>query len=240
MIPKVPSTTPLNSGSQSKLYVKNRLDNSDWSEDDAVPLSRELGFQPTGTVVTVPLFGEEFDRAVKTGKGGTMNLGSVAPDGHPVIDLLNGAGDATGPNAQIKFLVVNPDNRAYVGYTVVEVGQPQYDSRGVFGYNYNTTLDGKYIPFKIGANDILPAVVVTSVTPGAATADTTVGQTVDLDATVAPAGARQNLLWTSENPAIALVDQNGVVTGVSAGNATIRVRSAYDQSISATVTVTVA
>lgn len=238
-IPKPARTTPLNSGSQSKLYVKGRLDTSDWTEDDAVPLSRELGFTPTGNIVTVPLFGEDFDRAVKTGKGGTLMIGTVAPSGHPILDILHNAADAVGPNAQIRFLVVNPDNRAYTGFTVVEAPAPQYDSRGVFGYNFNSTLDGQYIPFAMSQGDVKPAINIASISIAPEDPTVAVGQTVVVSGAVLPNNARQNVVWSTSNPAVALVNSQGVVTGVTAGTATITVESAYDRSVADSVTVTV-
>lgn len=239
MIPKLPKQVALNAGSQAKLLVKNRLDESDWSFDDEVPLSRELGFTPTGTIATVALFASEFDRAVKTGRGGTLTIGTVAPDGHPVLDILHNAADAVGPNAQIRFLIVNPDGRAYTGYTVVEAPAPQYDNRGVFGYNFNSTLDGKYVPFKLQDGDIAAAVAITGVTLTPDPLAVTVGQTTNATGAVQPAQARQTLVWSTSNPAVAKVSNTGVVTGVSAGTANITVSSAYDPSVTKTVQVTV-
>ena len=238
-IPVPASTTPLTAGSQAKLYIKARLDNTPWSEDDAVPLARELGFTPTGAITVVPLFGEEFDRAVKTGKGGTLMIGTVAPDSHPVVDILLDAGDAVGPNAQVKFLVVNPDKRAYVGYTVVEAGTGQYDARNVFGYSINTTLDGKYQPFKLLDGDVAASIPPTAITIAPDPAAVTVGATTQLTGPVTPSGARQNVVWSTANPARATVSGTGLVTGVSAGTVVITAASAYDGTVTDTVTVTV-
>lgn len=71
----------------------------------------------------------------------------------------------------------------------------------------------------------VPDVVqVTGVTLDAATKTLTAGgQNVTLKATVSPADAtNNNVVWTSSNPAVAAVE-NGVVTPVSAGTATITV-----------------
>jgi hypothetical protein len=238
-IPAIAKATPLTAGSQSKLYIKKASDTSPWTADDAVPLSRELAFSPTGSVTTVPLFGEDFDRAVKTGKGGTLTIGTVAPDSHPVVDVLLDAADGVGPKAQVRFLVVNPDARAYIGYTVVESAPAQYDARGVFGYNVSTTLDGEYKPFKADPNDIGAAVPPTGVTITPDPLAVAVGATVQAFATVAPVGARQNVIWTSSNPAQATVSETGLVTGIAAGTPNIVAKAAYDQTIIDTVVVTV-
>ncbi|MFW2500395.1 Ig-like domain-containing protein [Clostridium diolis] len=63
-----------------------------------------------------------------------------------------------------------------------------------------------------------------------------VGETDNLVATTTPAGAQVN--WSSSDESIATVDENGNVTGIKEGQATITA-SINDGSISATCTVTV-
>ena len=82
-----------------------------------------------------------------------------------------------------------------------------------------------------------PEVAVTSVTLDKTSASMTVGDTVTLTATVAPDNAtNKTVTWTSSNKAVATVDQNGVVTAVGAGSATI---SAQAGNIIATCAVAV-
>lgn len=84
------------------------------------------------------------------------------------------------------------------------------------------------------------AIPVTGVSISDATASITVGATQTLTATVAPADAtNKSIRWTSDNEAIATVDDEGVVTGVGAGNATITVTT-VDGNFTATCAVTVA
>ena len=84
------------------------------------------------------------------------------------------------------------------------------------------------------------AIPVTGVSISDATASITVGATQTLTATVAPADAtNKSVRWTSDNEAIATVDDEGVVTGVGAGNATITVTT-VDGNFTATCEVTVA
>ena len=67
----------------------------------------------------------------------------------------------------------------------------------------------------------------------------TVGQTGNLTATVLPENAtNRNVAWQSNNTAVATVNTQGVVTAVSAGTATITVRT-VDGGREATATVTV-
>lgn len=84
---------------------------------------------------------------------------------------------------------------------------------------------------------VLATTEVTSVTlPEAATV--TVGEETALTATVLPEDATdQTLTWTSDSTDIAIVDENGTVTGVSAGTAVITATAT--NGIYGTCTVTV-
>lgn len=74
----------------------------------------------------------------------------------------------------------------------------------------------------------LTPVAVTGVTVTPATAIVEIGNTTNLNATVQPASAVQAVTWESDTPAVATVDSNGVVTGVSAGSAIITATSVSD------------
>jgi len=64
--------------------------------------------------------------------------------------------------------------------------------------------------------------------------------TVRLNATLQPADAtNRDIIWTSSNPAIASVDNNGVVTGHTQGVVTITARADGDTDVFATSTITV-
>jgi putative PA domain protein len=89
------------------------------------------------------------------------------------------------------------------------------------------------------------AVVVTpvamtslSVSPQAATM--TVGETATVRATHQPDDANvTDVVWSSSNEAVATVDQDGVISAVGAGEATITVSDPTQPSVSASVTVRV-
>lgn len=79
----------------------------------------------------------------------------------------------------------------------------------------------------------------TGVTVSPSTATVAVSGTEALTATVAPATAtNQNVNWTSSDTAVATVDDDGVVTGVSAGTATITATT-VDGGFTDTCSVTV-
>lgn len=73
------------------------------------------------------------------------------------------------------------------------------------------------------------------VTVSPSTATVVEGKTTQLTATVNP---QQDVTWSSNNELVARVDQNGLVTGVSAGTATVTASTADGVSASAEITVT--
>lgn len=84
-----------------------------------------------------------------------------------------------------------------------------------------------------------PVVAVTGVTVQPATATIETGKTLTLTATVEPANATNRKVdWSSDNTGVATVDENGVVTAVAAGKATITVKT-QDGEKTATAVVTV-
>ena len=60
---------------------------------------------------------------------------------------------------------------------------------------------------------------------------TAIGQDTQLSAIVVPAGARQDVVWESSDPAIATVDESGLVTGVSKGATSILAKAAADTEV---------
>lgn len=74
---------------------------------------------------------------------------------------------------------------------------------------------------------------VTSVEVTPATASVTVGDTEQLAASVLPSTAPQSVTWQSSNTAIATVSQAGLVTGISAGTATVIARSTVSNKFAA-------
>ncbi len=88
-----------------------------------------------------------------------------------------------------------------------------------------------------GGNYVQPS--PTSITLRASSDFIYVGDTMMVNASVAPAWANGKVSFTSLNPDIASVDQNGLVTGLSTGIATIQAVSQVDPSVSATIEIEV-
>lgn len=99
--------------------------------------------------------------------------------------------------------------------------------------DYKTVLsDGWYV---VTAKEYYTAVSLNKATTSIET-----NLTETLTATFTPASAADDTYtWASSAPAIATVDQNGVVTAVAAGEATITVTATHDSSVTASCTVTV-
>lgn len=66
-----------------------------------------------------------------------------------------------------------------------------------------------------------------------------VGGTRNLTAVVQPSSAKQTVSWSSSDDEIATIDNNGKVTAVSAGTATITVTSTEKSDIKDTATINV-
>jgi uncharacterized protein YjdB len=86
----------------------------------------------------------------------------------------------------------------------------------------------------------LPQETVTSVTLDDTTKVLSVGETASLIATVDPSTAKdKSVYWTSSNNDIVTVDSTGKITGISEGNAHVRVYSIADNSRYATCSISV-
>ena len=103
---------------------------------------------------------------------------------------------------------------------------------------YVTTTDGEFVA-ACEVTVYVPFVDVTSITLDRTTAAMVKGETLTLTATVLPEDATvKTVTWTSDNPDVAKVDDDGNVTAVGGGSATITAK-AGDLTATCTITVTV-
>lgn len=151
-LPNVPQNSALLSGVTTRLFISKP--DGQLTQASRVALTQEIDFTPTGEIQSVPLFGEIFTRAVKTGVGGTLNFKLLGKATDAIVKMVLDAGYAVDEAARLKFLVVNPDMHAYIGYITVETAKPLYDNRNVFGYEVSSTLDGQFIPFTFKEEDL--------------------------------------------------------------------------------------
>lgn len=91
--------------------------------------------------------------------------------------------------------------------------------------------------FHVQVTDIRPAVEEVNLSTN--NLNLTAGNSFSLTAHVLPAAAMQKVRWSSDNPAVAVVDENAVITAVAPGTATITVASVAEPAKTATCVVTV-
>ena len=153
---------------------------------------------------------------LRIAKEGTVLKAYYSLDGNDWVQIAqeqNFANFGDGSSLKMGLYVANgdtsgiPDQRipaTFQDFTVTYEGQ-----------------DAQRIPFA------QETVYVEGVTLDQDSAQVQVGQTVTFNASVLPQNATcQDVTWSTSDPAVATVDENGVVTGVAQGTATITVTTA--------------
>ena len=103
-----------------------------------------------------------------------------------------------------------------------------------------STLDGSNLSATCEICVVKPVVLVESITLDVAEATLNVGDTMILTATVLPEDAdNREVTWVSGNEDVVTVDNNGVVTAVAPGTATVTVSTLDGSNLSATCNITV-
>lgn len=103
-----------------------------------------------------------------------------------------------------------------------------------------TSVDRHYVQFVINLE--VSHSEIRDISLNKTTVDLTRGKSEQIIATVEPSTTAQeyrNLIWSSDNENVAVVTNNGKITGVNIGNATITVKSEHNPSISKTIVVNV-
>lgn len=106
----------------------------------------------------------------------------------------------------------------------------------VYAEDHETKADYKLTITK-GAGSSSPNITGLTVTP--ASKSMSVGETLQLTCTAAPAGASKEVTWRSSNDSVASVDASGKVTAKKAGNAVITAVSKENNKVSASSRITV-
>ena len=103
-----------------------------------------------------------------------------------------------------------------------------------------STLDGSNLSATCEIRVVKPVVLVESITLDITDATLNVGDTMMLTATVLPEDAdNREVTWISGNEDVVTVDNNGVVTAVAPGTATVTVSTLDGSNLSATCNITV-
>jgi hypothetical protein len=143
--PTLPTVT-FDSGNETKLYVAlaSTYDESVGlvAGDELPVVGGDITFAPSGSIESIPVYGNTWDRAVKNGLSGTFNATTHAPGGNAVVADLLSAAQAVGSDAQVVFALELPDGGYLSGAAVVNDFAPNTPVRGVFSYTFNFTTDG--------------------------------------------------------------------------------------------------
>lgn len=224
------------SGNKAILTVKFHAKNIPSSESGEITVTRaQLGSPmplPTGTVFTavggstsvairkppVPVTGIEIDQgdSLSLMVGETVELTATIEPSDADDKTITWTSDS--PAATV-------DQNGKV--TAVEVGTAVITATaGGVSDSIIITVTPLFIP-------------ATGITLDASEVSLAVGADITLTATVTPADSTSALVWSSNNTAVATVDENGKVTAVSQGTAVITVASQDDPAVKETCTVTV-
>lgn len=146
--PTLPTVT-FDSGNSTKLYVALASTYAVRSPaglvagDELPVVGGDISFSPSGSVESIPVYGNAWDRAVKNGLSGTFNATTHAPGDNAVVGDLLDAAQAVGSDAQVVFSLDLPDGGRLYGAAVVNDFVPNTPVRGVFSYTFNFTTDGE-------------------------------------------------------------------------------------------------
>ncbi len=202
----------------------------------------------SGTAVCkVQLYNGSAELTELTAAKVTVTTGGTAP-----VNVLDASGIAaltganTGSVIKISGECTKADSKYYIG------GVQLYNSLYSFSVSEGTSYDctGVYVLYN-STKEILPrsaadivvnsGVSVTDIDLTESTASVEAGETVTLHASVIPANAtNKTIVWSVQSgDTYASVNANGVVTGITAGEAVVRAASEEDASIYEECTVTV-
>jgi len=146
--PTLPTVT-FNSGNETKLYLalaSTYEPTAGLTTADELPVvGGDITFSTTGSVESIPTYGETWDRAVKNGLAGTFNATTHAPGDNAVVADALAAAQGVGAAAQVVFILELPDGGYLHGAAVVNDFVPATPVRGVFSYALNFTTDGAIV-----------------------------------------------------------------------------------------------
>jgi len=144
--PTLPTVT-FDSGNETKLYVALASSYDETvglgTADELPVVGGDITFAPSGSIESIPVYGNTWDRAVKNGLSGTFNATTHAPGNNAVVADLLSAAQAVGQAAQVVFVLELPDGGYLSGAAVVNDFAPNTPVRGVFSYTFNFTTDGE-------------------------------------------------------------------------------------------------
>lgn len=153
--------------------------------------------------------GEVFERAVKTGAAMELGLDGKYNESDPGQNELRETWDKVGSEAEKTIVVKFPAGSKYeiTGPIGINDFGGGANDIGSFSATQNSNGTPVFTP--------APTIEPTSVTVDSASKTVKVGETIKITAGVLPAGAPQDVTFTSSDETKATVDSDGVVTGVA-------------------------
>lgn len=124
----------------TKIYLKS---GSSPLAADELPLVGEITPNFTDAITQVPIYNDDgWDRAVKTGIGGSVTFNTMAPASNSVVAAVLAAGRSIGPSAQMLGILELADGTYLHGAFIVGYPNPATPVRGVHAYQITITADG--------------------------------------------------------------------------------------------------
>lgn len=190
-------------------------------------LTKEVSIEIAGGTIGRYVFGGGYNGKVEntavTITGGTVSGQVVASGKEP---------EATVENAKIRV-----ENAEIAGEPAILFTSPDADSATVTGRVLLNVDKEAYSIEEAGDIDVT-FTYITGVTLDKTSAKLEAGKTLQLKATVEPEAAKdKNIAWTSSDPAVAAVDENGLVTAQKEGNVTITATTVNGKTAACEITV---
>lgn len=186
-----------------KSYKTRVAAHTDPTFSDTVKLLRDDANMPALQVITEPEFGTGSQLMLI--KPGLLDIGTRNITDGNFISVRNIERD---PN-EVQFWV-----------------QAAYDTRIIDIHPKVFMINEEINGINDLAGDYIAPIAVTGIILNMPTLTVDAGASIALSPTIAPANAtNQKVIWTSSAPSVAVVDQNGVVTGVAAGTANITAKT---------------
>ncbi len=189
-------------------------------------------------------------RAVTNVTLNTSDMNVYAADDPAVAELMNGSSDypvllvAAGKTVRLKSTCTPSDaSNKNVIYTSSDEGVLKITSNGMKGLQAGEcelTLTSELNPEVTETYHVIVTQPVKKITVSGPKSVFS-GDTIQLTTSCVPSTATvQSVVWSSRSPGTATVDENGVVTGISKGNAVIVAEADDGSGVTGNITVTVA
>ena len=185
----------------------------------------------------------EFEAAPAGALGRVYVLGAAEHEGLTIAQAIPKGHSAVGnyveDGRELAVLAVAGTYKKDQPISVGSNGQAVGGSANIIGFCQDDAqfATANFIRVRMRSTPAAAAVTSVDVTPD--TASIEVGETVQLNVTVAPAAASSAVTWSTSASGVATVDAVGLVTGVAAGTATITATSVADGAKTDTAAITV-